>query len=83
MLEEQREISGLCSQSACKTSAWGQFKPWWIKGSLTGQEEAAKPNTSNSQTSSLSQRLPVTLWISLPHNLRQKMLVPILLDRAG
>jgi len=65
------------------SSAWGWFKPSWIKGGLTGQEEAAKPNTSNSQTSSTSQRLPAALGISLPRGFRQKMLVPTLLDAAG
>lgn len=73
----------LLTESACKTSAWGRFKAWWIKGSLTGQEGAAKPNTSNSQTSSRSQRVPITLWISLPRDFRQKVLVPTLLDTAG
>lgn len=51
--------------SACKHPAWRRFKSEWIKGGLTGQGEAAKPNRSDSQTSSTSQRLPVTLWISL------------------
>lgn len=37
---------------SCKASAWGWFKPKWIKDSLAGQEEAAKPNSSSSQTSS-------------------------------
>lgn len=51
--------------SACKHPAWRRFKSEWIKGGSTGQGEAAKPNRSDSQTSSTSQRLPVTLWISL------------------
>lgn len=58
------ESKGESPGSACKHPAWRRSKSEGIKGGLTGQGEAAKPNRSGSQTSSASQRLPVTLRIS-------------------